>query len=292
MARSAIAEVMIPKTLDPLAGSLPGLVPAVAGSDVCHVPVGAGFLSDTLLENNHIKSSSRMMDLMVALAFHIVLIGTPILAGLYFTDTLNLKQFAATFLVAPPPPPPAPPPAAAAMKTMPPKRVFMQSGKLIAPTFIPKEVALIKEAPLESDAFEGVAGGVPGGVAGGSMGGVLGGIIGGTNTTVKPPAPVYDRKTPMRVGGRVREPRVISRVAPEYPALAKQSHLTGEVVIDTILDEEGNVTDMKVMSGPPLLYNAALTALAKWKYEPTYLNEQPIAVRMIVTVRFQMSGFQ
>jgi protein TonB len=291
MARAAIAEVLIPKTLVPLVRPLPDLVPAGAGGEAREVPLGTGFLTDTLLENNHIKSSSKTMDLMVALAFHAVLLGGPILAGLYFTDTLNLKQFAATFLVAPPPPPPAPPPAAAIMKTVAPKRVFMQSGKLLAPTFIPKEVAQIKETPLEADAFAGVTGGVPGGVPGGSMGGVIGGIIGGTNTAIRPPAPANEHAQPMRVGGRVRAPRMIKRVAPDYPPLARQAHLSGEVVIDTVLDEQGNVTDMQVVSGPPLLYQAALTALSQWKYEPTYLNELPIAVRMIVTVRFQMGGY-
>ena len=50
----------------------------------------------------------------------------------------------------------------------------------------------------------------------------------------------------------------------------------------------GNVIDMKVVAGPPLLYQAALDALKKWKYEPTYLNDQPIAVEMIVTITFQL----
>ncbi len=59
--------------------------------------------------------------------------------------------------------------------------------------------------------------------------------------------------------------------------------------IDAILDEQGNVIDMKVVSGHPLLYQAALEALKKWKYEPTYLNDKPIAVEMIVTVTFQLS---
>ena len=45
---------------------------------------------------------------------------------------------------------------------------------------------------------------------------------------------------------------------------------------------------MKVVSGPPLLYQAALDALKTWKYEPTYLNDQPIAVEMIVTITFQL----
>lgn len=120
------------------------------------------------------------------------------------------------------------------------------------------------------------------------MGGVIGGVIGGVlNTAAKPVAPPAAKSSgPLRVGGRVRPPKAILQARPEYPLLAKQAHIQGQVQIDAILDEQGNVMEMKVVSGPPLLYQAALDALKKWKYEPTYLNDQPIAVQMIVTVTF------
>ena len=75
---------------------------------------------------------------------------------------------------------------------------------------------------------------------------------------------------------------------PEYPVLARETHTQGQVRIDAVLDEQGNVVEMKVISGPPLLYQAALDALKKWKYEPTYLNDQPVAVQMTVTINFQI----
>jgi outer membrane biosynthesis protein TonB len=56
-----------------------------------------------------------------------------------------------------------------------------------------------------------------------------------------------------------------------------------------VIDTEGNVVEMQVISGPPLLIHAALDAVRQWKYEPTYLNDQPIAVQLIVTVTFQLS---
>ena len=96
----------------------------------------------------------------------------------------------------------------------------------------------------------------------------------------------------MRVGGHVRAPKVIVQVLPKYPPLARQTHIQGQVQIDAILDEQGNVREMKVISGPPLLYQAALDALKQWKYEPTYLNDQPIAVQMIVTITFQLGEQQ
>ena len=93
----------------------------------------------------------------------------------------------------------------------------------------------------------------------------------------------------MRVGGHVRPPKAIVQARPEYPALARQAHIQGDVKIDAILDEQGNVIDMKVVSGPPLLYQAVLDELKKWKYEPTYLNDRLIAVELIVTITFQLS---
>ena len=123
------------------------------------------------------------------------------------------------------------------------------------------------------------------------MGGVIGGVIGGVNTTVMAPLAPKDSKpkAPVRVGGRVKEPRLIRRIDPVYPPLARQTHMQGVVIIEAVLDEQGNVEEMKVVSGPPLLIQAALDAVKRWKYEPTYLNEQPVAVQLNVTVTFRMT---
>jgi protein TonB len=246
------------------------------------------FSKVVLLEENHFKTGSRAMKVLVSVLAHVAVISIPILLGLFFTDTINIKQYALMMLVAPPPPPPPPPAATGIVKVLPVRRVFMEAGKLIAPTVIPKQVAEIKEAPLEPDSLGGVAGGVPGGVPGGQMGGVIGGVIGGVlNTGAKPLAPPpTGRSAPVRVGGHVRPPKPIVQVHPDYPTLARQAHIQGQVQIDAVLDEQGNVVEMKIVSGPPLLYQAALDALKKWKYEPTYLNDQPIAVQMIVTITF------
>ena len=254
------------------------------------------FSKAILLEENHIKSGSRTLSGALAVLLHVVVIAGPILAGLYYTDSINIKQFASTTLVAPPPPPPPPPPATGAViKSKVVHHTLVNAGKLLAPTVIPKHIAEIKEAPLEPDSFGGVAGGVPGGMPGGQMGGVLGGVIGGVlNTAARPvpPPPSVKPKGPVRVGGHVRAPKAIVIVRPEYPPLARQVHLQGQVQIDAVLDEQGNVVEMKVVSGPPLLYQAALDALKKWKYEPTYLNDRPIAVQMIVTITFQLGQQQ
>jgi protein TonB len=247
----------------------------------------AGFLSDSLLENHHLENSrkSKLLDLFVVILLHVALIGGPILAGLYFTDTLNLQAYYKTMIVGPPPPPPPPPaPAVAAIKT-PPKRVFINQGKLMAPTYIPQKVADIKEAPIEPGF--GVEGGVPGGVPGGQMGGVIGGIV-AANANLNAPLPPSSAgpKAPIRVGGKVRAPRGLYTPAPYYPVIARQTKIQGTVVIDAVLDESGRVIEARVVSGHPLLIQAALDTVKEWRYEPSYLNNQPISVALIVNVTF------
>jgi protein TonB len=197
----------------------------------------------SLIEYNRMTSGSRLLNAVLSLLVNITIAAVPVLAGLFVTDTINLRQLQSTFLIAPPPPPPPPPaPTAVVVRAAPPRRVFESGGKLIAPTVIPRTIMEIKEAPLPSDvnAGGGIEGGVPGGVPGGSMGGVIGGVIGGVKTAIPlpPPAPREAKPTaPVRVGGRVKEPRLIYRVEPVYPALAKQVHTQGVVVIEAILDE-------------------------------------------------------
>ncbi len=241
------------------------------------------FSKVVLLEENHFKTGSRMLDVAISVLLHVVVIAGPIFAGLYFTDTINIKQLASTMLIAPPPPPPA---LSAVIRPPVVRRLFLNGGKLFAPTVIPKQIAEIKGAPLEPDPnLGGVAGGVPGGVPGGQLGGVIGGVL----STARPVAPPSAKiNAPLRIGGRVRRPQPLVQTRPEYPALARQAHIQGKVELDAVLDEHGNVVEMKIVSGPPVLYQAALDALRKWKYEPTYLNDQPIAVQMLVTISFQL----
>lgn len=82
--------------------------------------------------------------------------------------------------------------------------------------------------------------------------------------------------------------RLISGPPPAYPAIALGARVGGAVVIDAAIDEEGRVTDMKVISGPSLLINAAMEALHRWKYEPARLNGRPIATRVQVRINFQL----
>ena len=245
--------------------------------------------ADGMVGNFHLQKPRTFWDFLVSIAGHSFVVALLILLPLYFTDAINIKQLQNTFLVAPPPPaPPPPPPAAVHVAPQVPKS-FFQQGKLIAPRVIPKQIAQVKEEARPPAADSGVAGGVLGGVPGGQLGGVLGGILGGAGKAPAPPPPKpVAHKGPYRVGGRVQVPKLIEQVQPVYPPLAKQARIQGEVVIDSVIDTQGHVTQMKVVSGSPLLVGAAEQALAQWRYQPTLLNGQPVAVDMLVTLHFQL----
>ncbi len=90
------------------------------------------------------------------------------------------------------------------------------------------------------------------------------------------------------VGGRMREPRLVTRTVPSYPAAARQVGIEGDVAIDAVIDTDGKLTNLKVVSGAPLLQQAALDSLRNWKYEPGYLNDKPVAVKTSVIVKFRL----
>lgn len=100
-----------------------------------------------------------------------------------------------------------------------------------------------------------------------------------------PAAPEAER--PIPVGGDVRPARLIRAMLPTYPQLARTNHVAGDVTLDALVDESGNVRDVKVISGPLLLREAAKEALRQWKYEPARLDGRATAMHLTVTVKFQ-----
>jgi periplasmic protein TonB len=150
-------------------------------------------------------------------------------------------------------------------------------------------VRIIKEEEMPPDVSAvGVAGGVSGGVPGGQAGGVIGGIIGGVpGTNVPPPPPTPQR---IRVGGSVQQARLINRVTPSYPPLARQARVQGTVRLQAIIAKDGTIQQLEVISGHPLLVQAALDAVRQWRYQPTLLNNEPVEVVTTVDVVFTLSG--
>src|SRR6266576_1705759 len=213
-----------------------------------------------------------------AMGFHIVIVAALIIVPLYTTGTIHLNEYHEIPVVAPPPPL-APPPAPAGGTvaphiTHPKAKLNYMLQQLTAPTAIPKTVSAGSDNVGEAAPdFGGVEGGVPGAVIGGQIGGVPGGT--GTSAPTPPPAPRPVQKI-VRVGSHIKPPR--------------QTHIWGTVVVDAVIDEHGNVVQARVVSGHPLLMDAALKAVLLWKYEPTTLNGQPVSVELQVQVKFKLNS--
>jgi protein TonB len=209
---------------------------------------------------------------------------------LWFTDVLP-KQQLLTFLEAPPPPPPPPPaaPAPTAVKVV---KVTsdIANGQLRTPSRIPARVQLIKEddAPPPAVISGGVVGGVPGGIPGGQLGGVIGGIVSSTSSVATVPNLTKPTPQRVRITQGVSKGLLIYRIEPTYPPVARQARIQGVVVLTAVIDRDGNIQNLQVVSGHPMLAPAAIEAVKQWRYKPFLLSGQPVEVETAVTVTFQL----
>jgi periplasmic protein TonB len=238
-----------------------------------------GVFATAIIEEDARARGKRAAQTGLALALQVAVVGMLLLIPLLFTEGIDLYKYNATLLVAPPPP--APPPPVARVQAVAPKSFI--KAELTAPTVIPKKIVATADAAPAAPALAGMQGGVPGG---------MGDILGGTSVAAPPPPPpaaVEKPKGPIRITTGMREPRVLYAPPAVYSPIARQAHISGAVIIEAIIDEQGNVTQVRAVSGPPLLIDSAMKAVSGRKYEVTYLDGQPVAIRLNVIVNFRMS---
>jgi protein TonB len=243
-------------------------------------------LDSLVFSGPQVHHRSRSLSLgMVSLVIHAVVVTAIIVLPLVVgEDYLPAPSEAVrAFFVPPPdvalpPPPPPPPPAGVrAVKTAPAAPRPSEEPKFTAPIEIPETI--VPEASMDL----GVEGGVPGGVEGGVPGGVIGGVVGGL-----PSAPAPQEKAPIRVGGNVRVPKLVNRVDPVYPEIAKAARTSALLILEAIVGEDGRVREVKVLRGHPLFDEAALAAIRQWRYQPLLLNGVPVPFVVSVTMQFNL----
>jgi protein TonB len=163
----------------------------------------------------------------------------------------------------------------------------MMNNQLTAPSKIPKVIKQITESAAPPPSAGGVAGmgGDPNGAAGGVMGGILGGI--GTG-----PAPVVKAAAPKKinVSQGVMAGNILNKTQPQYPAIAKAARIQGTVVLQATISKTGTIEGLQVISGPPMLQQAAMDAVRSWRYKPYLLNGEPVEVGTTVNVIFSLGG--
>jgi protein TonB len=82
------------------------------------------------------------------------------------------------------------------------------------------------------------------------------------------------------------EGELINRIEPEYPSLARTARQQGMVLIEATIGVDGTIQDLRVITGPPLLRQAAVDAVSRWRYRPYLLNGQAVPVTTTVSVNF------
>jgi len=92
----------------------------------------------------------------------------------------------------------------------------------------------------------------------------------------------------LRVGGNVMTAKAVNTPSPPYPEYAREQHVSGTVVLHAVVGTDGRVCSLQVVSGPPELVGASLNAVRQWRYKPTTLNGQPVAIDTTISVVFAL----
>lgn len=281
--------------------------------------------------NKKTQKKGSWKTMATSLLLHTAAIGSLLVISMTAVDKAEADEKAIPVYMsesaAPPPPPPPPPPAPAASSTpVQPKvdphvvPVEVPQETFVQPTEIPDIVPVVDPIPVpstgpaepasgglpsggvEGGVEGGVVGGVVGGVEGGTVGGqiggqiggeiggvpggVVGGVVGGTPGGTGT-APVG----PLRVGGDVKAPRISNKVDPEYTEVARRARVQGIVILEAIIDKQGNVDNVKVIRGLPMgLSESAVQAVKRWKFRPGTMNGRPVDVIFNLTVNFRLGA--
>lgn len=220
----------------------------------------------------------------VQLAVILVVATLPLL---YVTDQLPSAPTVMAFVAAPPPPapppPPPPPPSAPAATPKAEARAVPRAEPAAAPIVEPTAIA-----PVEAQTW--VEPGVAGGVEGGIPGGIVGGVVGGLPEAPAPPPPPAPTR-PVRIGGQIDAPALVHRVEPYYPSFAVSARIQGVVILEAIVDDEGQVAEVRVLrSVNRVLDIEAERAVRQWRYSPLVLNGQPTPFILTVTLSFHLES--
>ena len=234
-------------------------------------------LFDPAMRPAPVGGKRRRLTVTTSVIVHLVVVVLIVVVPLIGGVSLPSAMSRIDAFVAPPelPPPPVvqPPPSAASVTPVNPN-----AAPLTAPDTIAPEVELPPSAGVVS---------APGGLPIGAGVGVPGAVPNvGPIALTQPPPP--EEKKPIRAGGVVQFPKRVYYVDPVYPQIAITARVEATVYLEATIDENGRVTNMRVLKGHALLDAAAKEAVSKWRYSPTTLNGERVPIIMTVTVAFKL----
>ena len=234
------------------------------------------FEDSTFESTGRIRTRSRRW-MIAALAFNGSILTAMILVPLIYPEALPSHAFA--FLMAVPPPPPSPPPVVRQAASAPSVPSPALQDPFAAPRQIPNSIAIVRDsgpAPIGPIGMLDTGTGVPGGMG---------------DTFPSQPSPRVVRAAPsgpVRISSITATSIAIYKPIPVYPALARAARVEGTVVLEATISKSGSIENLRVVSGPAMLRQAALDAVSQWRYRPYLLNGEPVAVETTVNVVFNL----
>lgn len=170
------------------------------------------------------------------------------------------------------------------------------SGTMVAPStspaiFLRQPASIPHGLPPASDDGPPPIGWSASSTLGGSGPGGPVGVLNslGTGVPVLPVPPKPSVVAPIRVSS-ISEGNLTRKVQPAYPPLARSARIQGMVVLQAVISKEGTIENLKVLTGPPMLVDAAVDAVRQWRYRPYVLNHEPVEVETQITVNFSLAG--
>ncbi len=246
-------------------------------------------LEDSLFESRGRIKTRKPVTVVVSTVAHVVTIGLLVLIPLVQTQAITIPRPDSSLLA---PRVEAPQPVEVFV-AQPQVQHYTQTDPniLTAPESIPDRIIYVDEPQRPN-----VAGFLPTGITSGIRTLLPGALDSGSDVATPvapappplPPPPPITNATPVRRGGNVQAANLIHQVNPIYPPLARQARVQGVVVMEAVISKEGSIESLRVITGHPLLNQAALDAVKQWKYRPTLLNGDPVEVITTVTVTFSL----
>ncbi len=238
------------------------------------------FEDSTFESNGRIRTRSRGW-MAATFAFNGSILIALVLIPLVYPEALPRQALA--FLLTAPPPPPTPPPTQQALPDTHPFHGTPEfDGTTLTaprriPNFSPKDLGH-EQAPIGLLPGSGDGNGVPGGLP----------DVFNTRRAVAVAHP--DVKMPVRVASTIVEGLLVHKVVPVYPPIGIAMHQQGTVILAATISKAGTIENLRVISGPAVLQQAALDAVKRWAYRPYLLNGQPVEVETTVNVIFSLGS--
>jgi protein TonB len=234
-----------------------------------------------------LHDTKKPWNFLASLSAELLIISLALLIPLLYRDHLPAVHWKDITVgpapLAPPPVEPAPANRSIAKLTITTRPVFHLEGRTISPSAPVSSVDLAPEAPPT------IGIGTGGGGATNNIGTFIPNYVAGPPPSKPEPVIPKAAAAPVPVGGDVQMAKLVRKIIPEYPALAKNARISGVVRLVGIIGKDGAIRNLQLVSGHPLLARAAIEAVQQWIYKPTLLNGNAVEVIAPIEVRFTLS---